>query len=90
MAEEKASDFLDSYTVINENGTKQINIVPAINELYSRLKTATNMIKSINEALGDYGQCSLDFEARISKLEGNKKIIIPTELETKQIIGGIK
>lgn len=88
--EEKASDFLEAYTVTNENGTKQINIVPAINELYSRLKTATNMIKEVNTAIGDICQWGDTIEKRLNTLEGNKKIIIPTELETKQIIGGLK
>lgn len=84
--EEKASDFIEKYTVVNEDGKKQIHMVNAVIELYARIKSVQNEIKNIHELLGDYGQAGIDFDKRLLELEGKKSIQIVTEGEAKQIL----
>ncbi len=88
MIEEKASDFLDKYTVVNEEGKKQINMVAAVIELYARLKSAQNEIRNLHECLGDYGQAGIDFDNRLGELEGKKTIEVVSEHSAKQILKG--
>ena len=86
--EEKASDFLEKYTIVNEEGKKQINMVAAVVELYARLKSAQNEIRNIHELLGDYGQAGIDFDKRLLELEGKKTIEVVSMGEAKQILKG--
>ena len=78
---EKASEFIKRYTK-DLNGKSYIDAVGAITELWARMMTAQNNIKTINEALGYY----VELDERINKLEGNKKIDIVSELEAKTIL----
>lgn len=82
---EKATEFIERHTK-ELNGKKYIDAVEAILELYSRIISIQNTIKSVHEALGDYGQFALNIEERLNKLEGNKKIDIVSPDEAKRLL----
>ena len=86
--EEKASDFLHAYTVINEEQKKVINMVPAMNELYSRIKSCASEVRKLQEAIGDLCQWGEMIEKRISELEGKKTIEVVSEAQSKIILKG--
>lgn len=83
---EQVSDFIEKYTVVNEEGKKQINMVAAVIELYARLKSAQNEIRNIHEAIGDVCQWGEMIEKRVDALEGTKKIEIVSELQANKIL----
>lgn len=69
----KASQFIENYTK-ELDGKKYIDAVGAIIELYSRILVVQNAIKDIHVALADYGAAGMEFDKRLSELEGKKKI----------------
>lgn len=82
---EKASEFIEKHTK-SVDGKKYIDAVEAIIELYSRILSLQNSVKSINEALGDYGAFCISIEERVNKLEGNKKIEIVSPDQAKNLL----
>ena len=75
-APEKVSDFIERHT----NDKNQINVVAAMMELYVQ-------IRSVKEALGDFGQWAIQMEERVKTLEGHKKIEIISADQGKIILG---
>ncbi len=75
-APEKVSDFIDRHT----NDKNQINVVGAMMELYVHIRT-------VKEALGDFGQWAIQMEERVNTLEGKKKIEVISPDQAKGIIG---
>ena len=71
--EEKASDFIAKHTKM-VGDTKQINMVSAVIELYVRLKTAQMQIGELQDGMGAMASVFEDYDKRVTKLEGGKKI----------------
>lgn len=85
----KTSEFIEKYTKIHEaTGKSYIDAVSALIELYARIKTIQDGIKDIHSALGDYGLAGIEFDKRLSELEGNKKIEIVSPDQASAILKG--
>lgn len=82
---EKASEFISRHTK-NLEGKKYIDAVEAIMELYAKIAALNESIRTIHEALGDYGSFAMKIEERVNKLEGNKKIEIISPDQAKDIL----
>ena len=85
--EEQASDFIAKHAH-EVGGKKQINMVTAVIELYARLKTAQMQIAELQEGMGAMASVFEDYDKRVTKLEGGKKIEVVTENEAKIILKG--
>lgn len=85
--QERASDFIAKHTK-EVGGTKQINMVTAVIELYARLKTAQIQIVELQEAMGAMATVFETMDNRLTKLEGGKKIEVMSEYEANKIIKG--
>lgn len=83
ISEDKASDFIIRNSVESADGLRKLNVNSSVIELFSRLKTLQMQMADIQEALSYLS----DIEERISKLEGNKKIEVVSELQSKIILG---
>lgn len=87
MKDLKASQFIESYTK-ELDGKKYIDAVSAIIELYSRILVVQNAVKDIHIALSDYGAAGIDFDKRLSELEGKKKIDVITPEQARIMLDG--
>ncbi len=82
-------DFLDKYTKIHEaTGKKYINAVEALIELFARLKSATDEIRSLQTAIGDVCQWGDSIEKRLNIIEGKKTIEVVTPQQANIILKG--
>lgn len=85
--EDKASDFIAKHTV-EVGGKKQINMVSAVIELHARIKTLQMQVMEIQEGMGAMATVFEDYDNRVTKLEGGKKIEIVSQDEANKIIKG--
>lgn len=85
MDTEKASDFIAKHTK-EVGGTKQINMVSAVIELYARLKTIQMQIEELQEGMGGVAAMYEELLGRMNKLD--PKIEIVSEYRAKQILKG--
>ncbi len=83
----KASQFIESHTK-EYQGKPYIDAVGAMIELYSRILSIQNTIKDIHTALGDYGLAGMEFDKRLTELEGKKTIEVVTPDQANIILKG--
>ena len=79
---DKASEFIERNSV-KQGDITRINVNSALLELFARFRTLQEQVKEIQECLSYLPE----FDERISKLEGNKKIDIISPDQANIILG---